>query len=81
MLEWANVSLPQQPKSGDPQSSSVQHAVEIKIPGVNSRSTQYHSSPRDSSGRHSVAIAPVEQSNREPPAFLFGLCGVIGPPI
>ncbi|BHF73605.1 hypothetical protein SprV_0401668700 [Sparganum proliferum] len=34
---------------------------EIKIPGVESHFTLYHSGPRDSSGRHGVAIALSQQ--------------------
>nr|VZI35910.1 unnamed protein product [Spirometra erinaceieuropaei] len=35
---------------------------EIKIPGVESHFTLYHSGPRDSSGRHGVAIALSQQA-------------------
>ena len=42
-------------------------AREIKIPGVDSHLTLYHSGPRGSSGRHGVAIALSEQAN---PALL-----------
>ncbi|BHF83424.1 hypothetical protein SprV_0902656600 [Sparganum proliferum] len=36
---------------------------EIKIPGVESHFTLYHSGPRDSSGRHGVAIALSQQAD------------------
>nr|VZI27674.1 unnamed protein product [Spirometra erinaceieuropaei] len=36
---------------------------ELKIPGVESHFTLYHSGPRDSSGRHGVAIALSQQAN------------------
>nr|VZI25315.1 unnamed protein product [Spirometra erinaceieuropaei] len=36
---------------------------EIKIPGVESLFTLYHSGPRDSSGRHGVAIALSQQAD------------------
>ncbi|BHF80935.1 hypothetical protein SprV_0702406400 [Sparganum proliferum] len=42
------------PDSGSP---------EIKIPGVESHFTLYHSGPRDSSGRHGVAIALSQQAD------------------
>nr|VZI37490.1 unnamed protein product [Spirometra erinaceieuropaei] len=38
-------------------------AREIKIPGVESHFTLYHSSPRDSSGRNGVAIALSQQAD------------------
>nr|VZI21112.1 unnamed protein product [Spirometra erinaceieuropaei] len=36
---------------------------ELKIPGVESHFTLYHSGPRDSSGRHGVAIALSQQAD------------------
>ncbi|BHF70360.1 hypothetical protein SprV_0301341000 [Sparganum proliferum] len=36
---------------------------EIKIPGVESHFTPYHSGPRDSSGRHGVTIAISQQAD------------------
>ncbi|VDL98542.1 unnamed protein product [Schistocephalus solidus] len=39
-------------------------SLEIKIPGANLHFTLYHSSPRDFSGRHGVAIALSQQANR-----------------
>ncbi|BHF70676.1 hypothetical protein SprV_0301372900 [Sparganum proliferum] len=47
--------------------SEVRHpdsgSREIKIPGVESHFTLYHSGPRDSSGRHSVTIALSQQAD------------------
>ncbi|BHF70237.1 hypothetical protein SprV_0301328700 [Sparganum proliferum] len=42
---------------------------EIKIPGVESHFTLYHSGPRDSSGRHGVAIALSQQADLALPAW------------
>ncbi|BHF78953.1 hypothetical protein SprV_0602207000 [Sparganum proliferum] len=42
---------------------------EIKIPGVESHFTLYHSGPRDSSGRHGVAIALSQQADLAPLAW------------
>ncbi|VDL92463.1 unnamed protein product [Schistocephalus solidus] len=38
-------------------------SLEIEIPGANSHFTQYHSGPRDFSGRFGVAIALSQQAN------------------
>ncbi|VDL93926.1 unnamed protein product [Schistocephalus solidus] len=37
-------------------------AREVKIPGVNSHFSLYHSGPRDSSGKHDVAIGLSDQA-------------------
>ncbi|BHF83812.1 hypothetical protein SprV_0902695900 [Sparganum proliferum] len=82
MLECTNVPGPWYPRSDRTQPSSVQHGCllsevrlpdsgsrEIKIPGVESHFTLYHSGPRDSSGRHGVAIALSQQADLAPPAW------------